>query len=217
MLSKKENFLDQLQFELGDRWPQLDYNSISTVDELADFIEGRQATNPWPFLKFLTFYTKANQLIEKKKQVDISSNFDLNKLTKSEKVEFIQLVKEFGQPLLFRRSKKLSIFVFTFPVLTILTPLLISTYLVAALNYSGWLYLSSLAGLLLSIGLFRLTESLKNKFSPSSILEYSKSLYVINNQKWTQEPSREMLIYFICQSAKAIYQTDFKSESIIPK
>lgn len=218
MYSKKEIFLDQLQFELGDRWPELDYSSISTINELTDFVLDRQVVSHWPFLSFLTFYTHAATFIEQEKKIAVSSNYDLNNLSKSEKIKFIQFIEaSFGKPLVFRRPKKLVKFIFIFPILVILLPMLISTYLITTLNYSGLLYLSGLIGLLLTVGLFKITEPFKNRFSPSSLLEYSKSLFVINNLKQVEAPSREVLIGFLCQSAKSSFQSDFKAETIIPE
>ncbi len=218
MSTKKEDFFSKLQFDLGDRWPELDPNDISTIDQLADFIIKRSKINPWPFLRFLTYFNACQTFLSGLLKQAVSPYFNLNELSVKEKNAFISFTKaEFGEPLAFRRPKTMRTVVFVFPILAILLPMIVSTYLITAKSYSGWLYLSGLIGLIISIGAFELTKRFKKRIEPDALLEYSKSFYVIHNQKLTEEPSRDQLLDLICQIAKSYYKIDFSADSTIPE
>lgn len=217
MSSKKEDFIFQLQFNIGDRWPDIDLDTIHTISDLAVFIEHRNKVNKWHFLRFLPMYLQVKSWLSKLMSKDISKDFDLNSLSKTHKAELQQYVEEnFGKPLTYRRPTTLHALVFTGPVAFILFPLLISTYLVAAKNFSGWIYLSALVGVLVTLLLFKITEPLKTKYSPNTVLQYCKSFYVVNNQKISEDPSREMLVTYLCEEAEAFYGNKYTEHSEIP-
>ena len=217
MNTKKEIFLNQLQFELGDRWPELNSDDLKTIKQLSDFIRERAKINPWHFLRFIPYFLKAQDRLSGLRGESVNLHFDLNTLSKNDKSTFLSFTNdEFGAPLTLRRTKPLKTAVFIFPLVIVLLPMLISTYLITVKSFSGWFYLSGLVGLVLSIGLFSITNRLKNRFEPHSLLEYAKSFYVIHNQTLLEDPSEDQLINFICQAAKNYFGTDFTADSVIP-
>ncbi len=216
MYSKKEDFLNQLQFELGHRWPNLDLNSVDTIDSIADLITKKHNSSKWPFLRFLPFYFGLKSWIENKTGNKVRSNFDLNNLSKSDKVEITSFIESnFEKPITFRRPNIIKTIVFLAPLLLVFAPLLISTYLVTAKDFSGWLYISALIGLLLSLALFKITAGIKNSFSPPTLLDYSKAFFVVNNQRIIEDATREDLVNYLCASAEDFYKEPFTSNSQI--
>lgn len=217
MQSQKEDFLNQLQFEIGHRWPNLDIDSISTISDLVNYISERHQHSKWPFLRFIPIYSAIKQFISNHTNSPVSADFDLNSLDKEGKRELNKMLENnHGTPLTFRRPSVIQNIVFLLPILLILLPLLISTYLITARDMTGWLYLSGLIGLLVTIGAFKITKPLKNQFSPKTVLEYSKAFYVVNNQLISENPSEEAITEFLCDAAERFYKMPFKLSSEIP-
>ena len=80
----------------------------------------------------------------------INSENDLNKLlnTKQQK----EILKDHGvQPIESSRPKFINQIVFLFPALALLGSFLFSTYLITTKDYSDWVYLSGLMGIILSL------------------------------------------------------------------
>jgi len=217
MYSKKEDFLNQLQFELGHRWPELEIESVDTIQDILAFILMKAQGSKWPFLRFLPFYFSLKKWLESKTGQNITSQFDLNSLNKTDKAELTQYITaEYVAPIEFRRPSTLKKVIFLTPLVLVLVPLLLTTYLVTAQNYSGWLYTSALAGLILTFGLFKATNGMKRKFDPPTLLEYSKSFYVIHNQKMTTEASNTEVVDYLCASAQEFYKQPFEPNTQIP-
>ncbi|MFK8046123.1 MAG: hypothetical protein AB8B72_11555 [Crocinitomicaceae bacterium] len=217
MYSKKEDFLNQLQFELGHRWPELEVNSVETIEDIAGFVLKKNKSSNWPFLRFLPFYFSLKNWLALKTGKNISSEFDLNSLSKPDKIKLAEYTEnKFGKPIEFRRPSTLKKIIFLVPLILVFVPLLVSTYLITSKDYSGWLYISALAGLLLTLALFKVTEGLKNNFDPSSLLDYAKSFYVIHNQKMTEEATKTEVINYLCASAEQFYKQPFEPNSQIP-
>lgn len=218
MVSSKEDFLDQLQFKIGHRWPELNPHAITTITDLTAFIEEKNKLSAWKFLRFLPVYEGLKSFLKADCGVDATINYNLNNLPKADKKKFVQFLEEnFGKPLVFKRPEIIQNVVFLLPIALILFPLLISTYLVAGKDVSGWVYLSGLFGLGLTFAAFQLTAPLKSIFSPAELLSYSKSFYVVNNQNLTSNPSSEMLTSFLCEAASHHFKQDFSAESRIPE
>ena len=217
MNSKKEDFLNQLEFELGHRWSDSDMQSLTTLAELEKCIFKKSDKSKWHFLRFLPIYSQSKKWIEKQIGESVSTQFDLNTLKTSQKAELIRfLTEKFGKPLAMRRPVFIQKVIYTLPILLIIVPLLISTYLITAKDVTGWIYMSGIIGLLLTIGAFKITESTKKQFSPNTLLEYSKAFYVVNNQSISKNASREDLLDFLCAAAERFYKQPFTSSSEIP-
>jgi hypothetical protein len=218
MSTKKEDFIFQLQFDLGDRWPDLEVSSVQTIDALADFILKRNVSSKWHFTRFLPIYQALTNWLKTHTNHTISANFDLNSLSKVEKKDLLTYIQQsLGTPLTFRRPPALHTLVFVAPVVLILLPMLISTYLVTGLDMSGWVYLSGLLGLGVSLALFALTTPQKALFHPATLLQYSKSFYVINNQQITKDATKAQIIDYLSEAGSDFYKKSIVATSIIPE
>jgi len=211
MLSKKEVFLNDLQFKIGDRTSNTDL-AFETAEDLSKFFISRHEKANWPFLNFLPVYFRIKQQLETIIGKPVGSDFDLNLLTSLEKVELNQfLSQEFKHPLALQRPKFIHTIIFIFPLFAVLGSLLVSTYLITALDYSGWTYLSALIGFILSFLLIQGSKGLKNRFSPSTLLEYCKSLFVIHNQTINTSPTSDLVERFILDQAEISFNKRFKA------
>ncbi len=215
-MNQKDYFLNQLQFKIGDRWDDLNPDTIKNVNDLKVFIKNRNSHSAWPFLHFLPFYFDLKEQVSKLVNQEVSGNFNLNKLNNTQKKELSNFIaKNYAPPLTMSRPALLQKIVFIFPALAVLGSLLISTYLITALDYSGLWYITALVGLVLSYLLFESTKGLKNHFKPASILDYSKAFLVVNHLHFSNEFNEKQLESFILEELALFYKKDFTPTATI--
>jgi len=217
MYSRKEDFLSQLQYKIGDRWEDIDSEHTESAKSLINFLQSRHNQSKWPFLNFLPFYTNLKSSIEKEIGKNITSSFNLNDLKSEQRKNIISCIDtEEGINLEMKRPKMIHQFIFIFPLIGILGSMLMSTYLITSKDASGFWYLSGLLGLIISLLLFNMTKKLKSNFSPNLLLDYSKSYFVVNIQVLKINYSNKMLEKFILDELELHYNESFNLDSKIP-
>lgn len=220
MFSKKEEFTNSIQFKIGERIEDLKPSDYGTIEELGDLFQQKNDEFNWKTLHFLSLYYPIKEKIEAITTKEIHSETDLNSLLNGkEKEELIEFLKSQKiDPIEMSRPKIVNQIVFLFPVLGILGSMLISTYLITAKDYSGWIYLSGLIGIILSLGLFKITEKLKVQFKPNTLLGYVKSTYVVRYKTISRKPhTRQQLIQFLLDELEMIYDKRFDATETIPE
>ncbi|MFD1552743.1 hypothetical protein DNU06_08745 [Putridiphycobacter roseus] len=215
-MKQKEDFLNQLQFKIGDRWENLKPETINNVQDLKTYIIDRNARASWPFLHFLPFYFALRKQVSKMINQPVSGNYNLNQLSKSQRQALNNFIsEEYAKPLTMSRPKTLHQIVFLFPLVTVLGSLLISTYLITGLDYSGLWYFSALIGLILSLLLFEKSKKFKNQFKPARILDYAKSFLVVNHQQYPTGYEESQLETFLLEELTEFYQKEFTPTATI--
>jgi len=220
MFSKKENFTNNIQYKIGLRIDDLKPSDFNSVDDLCDMFQAKNNESIWKPLHFLNVFYLFINTIENITNQTIQANTNLNAcLNKSQQKEFINALKKNDiKPIEFSRPKTIKQIVFLFPSIAIIGSLLISTYLITAKDYSGWVYLSGLIGLILSAVLFKITAHLKTKFSPETVLEYAKSTYVIRHKTLVKnEHTPKQLKDFVLSELCLTYKKEFSSSDSIPE
>lgn len=220
MFSKKEDFTNIIQFKIGERIDDLQSKDYDCIDDLANLFQKKNDEFNWKPLHFLNTYYFIKAQVEKLTSKSISSETDLNDiLDGKQKKELLVILKNNNiLPIEMARPKFINQIVFLFPVAAIMGSMLISTYLITAKDYSGWVYLSGLIGILLSIGLFKITSKAKKQFKPSSLLEYVKSTYVIRHKTLSKASNtKEQLIMFLLDELELVYKKKFSSTESIPE
>lgn len=219
MFSKKEDFTNTIQFEIGIRFDDLNAFSYKTINDLAELFINKDKKAKWKSLNFLNLYYQAKQFLEEKTNKTINSDTNLNDvLNKTSKQEFISLLNENQiKPIEFFRPNGLDNILGWFPLFGILGPMLISTYLVTKLDMTGWWYLSGLVGVGIWLLLIVLTKGLKKRFNPSTFLDYIKSTYVIRYKTLSKVKLNEDLVkQFIKDELYKTYHINFSDEQEIP-
>lgn len=206
MVSKKENFIDELQIKIGNQFYRENENHLNTGHDLVEFFLERHQKSNWKFLNFLPFYFETKQEVEAIFKHELDGEFDLNELSKSDKASLDKhFDAKYSLNLVLKRPQLLHQFIFIFPLITVLGCLLISTYLITVKDYSGWIYLSALSALLISLALILFTQKMRTKFHPKTILEYCKFFYVIHHQNIKKEFKRNQLETFILNELTSSY------------
>ena len=215
MFDRKEDFLNGLRFKIGDRSSEFDIR-VNSAKDLVEFYSLRHQKSLWPFLNFLPVYFKLKTHLEGLIGSDVTTDFNLNSLISSDKAELDNFLgKEFGHHLEKKRPKSIELFVFIFPVFAILGALLVSTYLITVKEYSGWTYVSGLAGFLISLGLFRFTTGLKTKYHPETLVEFAKAFYVVHHQQITIEVTQQQIETFVLDELETYFKRPFDLEEEI--
>jgi len=215
-MKRKEDFLNQLQYKIGDRWEDMKSESIQNVNDLKTYILNRNAHSPWAFLDFLPFYFDLKDQVSTMVGSPVNGDFDLNQLNMSQRKKLEEFIsKRYATPLTLSRPKMLHQFVYLFPLVTVLGSLLLATYLITALDYSGLWYLTAALGLILSIALFEGTKKFKQNFKPATILEYAKAFLVVNHQQYTSHFEEIQLENFITEELSSYYNKPFTSSMTI--
>ncbi len=217
MFSKKEDFLNNLQYEIGDRFNDIENTELNTANDIVSILTQRNEKAPWKFLHFLPVYFFLKSKVEVLTDQNISTDFNLNTLSTEHKRELrIAVEKEYGQSFEFRRPKLLRNFVFLFPVFGVLGALIVSTYMVTLKDASGWVFLSGLAGIILSLLFFTGTKNFKTKFYPDRLLDFSKSFYVINHAFTPRQNSKQELENFILEALRERFDDSIGLSDSIP-
>lgn len=217
MFSKKEDFINEIQFKIGDRFYDTESVDLNSPADFIDLFKKRNDKNTWKGLNFLPIYYSLKSRLNTLGFKDTTSNFDLNSLNKSQKTDLLDFIKkEIGQPLLLKRPSIINLFVYLFPLFGILGSMLISTYLITVKDYSGWIYVSGLIGFGLSYFFFESTKTLRTVFSPSTILDYSKSFYVVNHKQLKNDYELKMLESFILEELELLYGKSFQLNDKLP-
>ena len=220
MFSKKEEFTNIIQYKIGERIDDLKSTDYDSIDDLANLFERKNDAFNWKTLHFLNIYYVLKENIETLTSQSINSETDLNALlNKKQKKEVIELLKRKDiKPIELSRPSLINKVVFLFPIISILGAMLMSTYLITAKDYSGWIYLSGLLGIVLSLGLFKITSNLKTQFSPNTLLDFAKSTYVIRYKKLSQTPNtKEQLLNFLLEELELVYHKKYSSTESIPE
>jgi len=220
MFSKKEDFTNNIQYKIGLRIDDLKPSDFKSIDDLSKMFQAKNNESTWKPLHFLNVYYFFKTIIENITKQNIYSNTNLNDcLNKSQQKEFIDLLEKNNiKPIEFSRPQTINKIVFLFPIITIMGSLLLSTYLITAKDFSGWIYLSGLIGLILSAVLFKITAHLKTKFNPETLLNYAKSTYVVRHKslvknKYTSQQLSDFMLNELCLE----YKKEFSSSDSIPE
>jgi hypothetical protein len=218
MFTKKEEFTNTIQFKVGLRFDDLSAASYQNINELTEIFMKKDLLNKWKTLPFFNFYYDAKQYLENLLNTPIDSEFNIEKRLNSEqKQNFITYITNKNiKPIVFFRPQGLVKLITFFPVIGILVPMLISTYLITAKDFSGWTYLSGLFGLIIWLLLISLTKGLKTHIYPEHFLDYLKSTYVIRYRTLSQEITDvEMVKKFIQEELAKIYGKEFGYDELI--
>lgn len=201
MYSKKEEFTNTIQFLIGERIEDLESSSYTTIEELSELFQAKSNKTSWKSLHFLVIFYKLKSKIEELTSTkSILSSTDLNLvLNKAQKDELVDFMKVNQiRPPEFERPPMIERIVFLFPVPAILGTMLICTYYITKYDYSGWLYLLGLVGVVLSALLIILTAPFRNKFKSSTLVDYAKLTYTIGHKKHVETSnSKAQLLQFL--------------------
>lgn len=220
MFSKKEDFTNTIQYKIGIRFDDLNAGSYKSVNDLAQLFINKDKSVKWKSLNYLDLYYKAKDFLEKTTHKKINSETNLNDLLdKTSKQQFVEFLKSNQiKPIEFFRPNTLNNILTWFPIVGILGPMLIATYLVTKHELTGWWYLKGLAGLIIWLLLIFVTKSTRTRFNPATFLDYIKSTYVIRYKTLSNVPLNEGLVkQFIKDELYKTYQKDFNDEEEIPE
>lgn len=221
MYSKKEDFTNTIQFLIGERIENLEASSYSTVEELAEQFQVRNDKLQWKALHFLNIYYVLKEKVESLTSVKkVQSTVNINKvLNKSQKAELMSYLKENDiKPPELERPSPFESLVYLFPVPAILGTMLVCTYYITKHDYSGWIYLLGLVGLVLSVLLVVGTAPLKNRFKENSLVDYAKLTYTIKHKAYCDKPNtKAQLIEFLTDELEVTYGKRFSPTEIIPE
>ena len=220
MFSKKEDFTNSIQSKIGLRIEDLSSKDYNSIQDLAQLFEAKNKDSNWKPLHFLNTLSLMKKSLESITEQSIDSQTNLNTtLNKSQKQEFLNALQSNNiKPIELSRPKTIHQFVFIFPALSIMGSMLLSTYLITAKDYSGWVYLSGLVSIILSLGLFKLTAGLKVYFKPDTLFEYAKSTYVVRHKQLIKnEITTSLITDFLLEELQHFYKKDFSKTDSIPE
>ena len=219
MFSKKIDFTDDIQYKLGERIEDLKPEDYRTANNLVEFFEIINQKSKWKYLHFLNTYYLIKQKIEDITKHKVNSNSNLNNIlnhTQKDELETLLLQNNI-KPIERKRPDSIHNLIFLLLPVLVLAPMLISTYLITAKGYTGWIYLSGLVGLIISVIFIKLTKGLKKQMSPKSLLEYAKSTYVVRHKTLINKAhTKAQLTQFICDELEVVFNTKFEGDTIIP-
>lgn len=221
MYSKKEDFTNTIQFLIGERIEDLEASSYVNVEELATLFQERSDKLAWKSLHFLPIYNLLKSKVESLTgQTEIKSTLDLNKaLNKSQTTELVAYLNENSIKVPeFERPSPLESVVYIFPVPAILGTMLVCTYYITKHDYSGWIYLSGIVGVVLSVLFIKLTAPFKTNFKEDSLVEYAKLIYTLKHKDYVGSPNtRGQLIDFLTNELEVAYGKRFSPTEVIPE
>jgi len=221
MHSKKDEFTNTIQFLIGQRIEDLEASSYSNIDELAQLFQIKNDKLSWKPLHFLNIYYSLKLKIEElSSEENIKSTTNINKvLSKTQQHELVDyLNKQQIKVPEFERSSPLENLVYIFPVPAILGTMLICTYYITKYDYSGWVYLFGLVGIVMSVLLLVLTIPLRNRFKEDRLVEYAKLIYTIKHKVFVETPNTHaQLILFLTDELEVEFEKRFSPTETIPE
>ena len=220
MYSKKDDFTNTIQFIIGVRQESLESKSYQTINDLAEIIQHRNDEQKWKPLHFLNTYYLIKNKVEDLISSPIKSSSNLNEiLSKSQRFELMSYLKENNiKPTELTRPKTINQIVFMLPPALIMGALLISTYLITAKDFTGWIYLSGLVAIVISVGLMMLTTKLKTKFIEDNLVEYAKLTYTTRHKSLVDiKNTKAQLIQFLTDEVENEFGKKLSPTDIIPE
>jgi len=221
MYSKKEEFTNTIQFLIGERIEDLEASSYSNIEELALLFQTKNDKLSWNSLHFLNiYYTLKSKIEELISEKNIKSTTNINKiLSKTQKHELVDYLNtQHIKTPEFERPSPLKNLVYIFPVPAILGTMLICTYYITKYDYSGWVYLFGLVGVVMSILLFVLTIPLRNTFKEDRLVEYAKLIYTIKHKVHVKTPNtHSQLVLFLTNELEVEFGKRFSPTETIPE
>ena len=220
MDSKKEEFTNTIQFLIGQRIENLEAKSYNTVKELATLLQTENDKKNWKPLHFLSIFYKIKEKIEQLTSNKVKSTTNINQLlNKTQKEELSKyLIESNIKTTELMRPSTLNTIVFLFPVPAIMGTMLICTYFITKHDYSGWIYLSGLVGIALSLTLFLVTAPLRTHFKEDYLVDYAKLTYTIKQKDYCKIPNTTVqLIQFITDELEVVFGQRFSETESIPE